>query len=118
MGLLMDSRGPRRAGLAAIDWGWDLGVSGGDARNGFGIIFLHSTRVLEESGCGGMDHGVVLIGGWILLWQWIGMVWKQSVVVALRRGQMGHGAELIEGWILLRRWVVRAFERFGPVASQ
>ena len=64
-----------------------------------------------------MDCGAALIGGWILLRQWIVGALKQFGVVALWRGWMDHGAELIEGWILLRRWVGRACERFGLGAS-
>ena len=76
-----------RDGLAMVDSGWDLGISGGDAWNGFGDIFFHLARVLEESGYGGMDCGAVLIGGWmILLRQWIGGASKQFGVVALWRG--------------------------------
>ena len=59
----MDSGRPRWAGLAAIDWEWDLGVSGGNARNGFEVIFFYLTRVEEESGCGEIDCGAVLSGG-------------------------------------------------------
>ena len=71
MGLLMDYGGPWRASLVAMDWGWDLVMICGDARNELGVIFFHLTRVLEASGLGDgyyCGNGLAGRGNSSMLW--------------------------------------------------
>ena len=78
-------------GHDGLGMGFDggMGMSGGDARNGLGVNLFQLARILEASGCVGMDRSVVLIGGWILLWQWISGAWSSVLwLCGMVEGQM------------------------------